>query len=212
MFWEEMPLFAVVEVGERIFKFTVFSKSVGLEVYALNSFANNSFKVFFHLWNKKGFDLAKSSSIKDSRPSFEWVEVKKKKAHHSYADAVKSSFPAMKKSDPKPAPFGKVFSHLTNDLDRRSVFTRLNFRNLSHDLAKNTGNHVLPTNGVNFDLNLSLSNLNKEVLTGANQVPLGSRSQPKLFSRPLPVGRRNCSRCLSFSHLQPNCVNRVRCS
>jgi hypothetical protein len=56
-------LFAVVEVEERIYKFTISSKVMGLEVYLLNSFANSSFKVFFHLCNKKGFDLAKASSL-----------------------------------------------------------------------------------------------------------------------------------------------------
>ena len=45
----DASLFAVVEVEGRIFKFIVFSKSVDLEIYSLNSFANSSFKVFFRL-------------------------------------------------------------------------------------------------------------------------------------------------------------------
>ena len=66
-------LFAMVEIEERIIKFTVFSRNVGLEVCSLKSFEDPSFRVFFNLWNKNGFDLAKAASIKDSRPTYEWV-------------------------------------------------------------------------------------------------------------------------------------------
>ena len=45
----QASLFAVVEVEEKNFKFMVYSKSVGLEVYSLNSFSNSSFRVLFHL-------------------------------------------------------------------------------------------------------------------------------------------------------------------
>lgn len=43
--------FAVVEVEEGIFKFSVISKHVGLFVYNLKFFECAIFKIFFHLWN-----------------------------------------------------------------------------------------------------------------------------------------------------------------
>ncbi|CAN6251808.1 unnamed protein product [Urochloa humidicola] len=45
-------LFAVVEVEESIFRFTVASKKVGLFVYKIQQFATPSFRIFFHLWNQ----------------------------------------------------------------------------------------------------------------------------------------------------------------
>jgi hypothetical protein len=55
-------LFAVVD-AERIFKLLVSLKAVGLAVYQLGSFANVSFKVFFHLWNSHGYERAHDSSL-----------------------------------------------------------------------------------------------------------------------------------------------------
>ena len=164
----DASLFAVVEVEERIFKFTVFSRSVGLEVYHLSSFSNSSFRVFFHLWNKLGFDLAKSNSIKDSRPQYDWVQVKSKKStQRSFVDVVKTRIPDLNKAANMEIPAKNVFSRISKDLAPRSVFSRLRFP--AH--AKNTvnSNHISPrfratstgllsvTNqAINLDLNLSL--------------------------------------------------------
>ena len=212
----DASLFAVVEVEERIFKFTVFSRSVGLEVYHLSSFSNSSFRVFFHLWNKLGFDLAKSNSIKDSRPQYDWVQVKSKKStQRSFVDVVKTRIPDLNKAANMEIPAKNVFSRISKDLAPRSVFSWLRFS--AH--AKNTvnSNHISPrfratstgllsvTNqAINLDLNLRSANSNPPPLTGSNSVPLGPRHSS--------LGRANCSRCLSFSHLRPNCTFSVRCN
>jgi hypothetical protein len=81
-------LFSVVELEQQLFKFTVLDRQVGLRVYALKSFACDSFKVFFHLWNQNGLASARVSSTKDSGPRFEWVPAKKKKSEKSYAAAI----------------------------------------------------------------------------------------------------------------------------
>ncbi|CAL5096288.1 unnamed protein product [Urochloa decumbens] len=67
-------LFCVVELENQLYKFGVSSKSVGLLVFGLRSFACPSFKVFFHLWNERGVSLARSSALSDSGPHFDWVE------------------------------------------------------------------------------------------------------------------------------------------
>jgi hypothetical protein len=41
--------FSDLELEDRIFKFAVFDRRVGLHIYALKFFACDSFKVFFHL-------------------------------------------------------------------------------------------------------------------------------------------------------------------
>ena len=155
--------------------------------------------------------MAISSTIKDSHPIFEWVEVKMKKSHRSYVDAVKSLFHGRKKADHISVAIGNVFSHLPSDLGRKSVFSRLIFRNHSHGHAKNTAisgsNHAVTVNGVNLDLNLGSSNSNQVVLTGANQVPLGTHCKPNGSISPSLLGSRNSSRCLSFSHSQASCTN-----
>ena len=87
-------------------------------------------------------------------------------------------------------------------------FSRLIFRNHSHGHAKNTAisgsNHAVTVNGVNLDLNLGSSNSNQVVLTGTNQVPLGTHCKPNGSISPSLLGSRNYSRCLSFSILEPH--------
>jgi hypothetical protein len=69
-------LFSVVEVEDRIFKFAIFDRQVGLHVYALGSSACEAFKVFFHLWNSSGVERAKISRTSDQGPCYEWQPAK----------------------------------------------------------------------------------------------------------------------------------------
>lgn len=73
------PLFVAVQVEENNFKFTVASKAVGLIVYGLQFFASHSLKVHFHLWNENGLNFARSSSLSDCGPHFDWESVKLRK-------------------------------------------------------------------------------------------------------------------------------------
>jgi hypothetical protein len=66
-------LFSVVELEQQLFQFSVLNHSVGLHVYALKSFACESFKPFFHLWNPNGLVLARISSRSDSGPRYDWT-------------------------------------------------------------------------------------------------------------------------------------------
>lgn len=82
-------LFAVIEIEDHIFKFIVASKSVGLLIYHLRSFECDLFKIFFHLWNDKGINFARGSTLTDRGPSYQRQEVK---ANHS------KKFPHLPKS------------------------------------------------------------------------------------------------------------------
>ena len=119
-----------------------------------------------------------------------------------------------------------MFSRISKDLGPRSVFSRLHFPDHSYAPAKNTefhhpsprfhtsltGIHSGPNQALNLDLNLGSSISNSNPLTGSNCVPLG---QYKILSSShglSGLGRKNCSRCLSYSHLRPNCTYSVRCN
>ncbi|KAJ1295839.1 hypothetical protein BS78_01G253900 [Paspalum vaginatum] len=78
--------FKVIELEDKIFKFSVFSQHVGFMIYHQKEFSCTHFKCFFHLWNADGLAAARLSITKESQPKYQWVEVNKKK---SYATVVK---------------------------------------------------------------------------------------------------------------------------
>jgi hypothetical protein len=87
--------FSVLELEDRLFKFAVFDRRVGLHIYAMKFFACDSFKVFFHLWNQLGLASARISKTLDQGPRYEWQPVKSPKRSskvvgiHSFADVVR---------------------------------------------------------------------------------------------------------------------------
>lgn len=78
---------------DQIFRFAVSEKNVGFLILKLKSFSCEQFKMFFHLCNDLGFQLAMSSSKLDSGPTFDWVEVRPKKSKPSFVEAVKNGRP-----------------------------------------------------------------------------------------------------------------------
>jgi hypothetical protein len=44
----------VIQLGDRVFRFSVNSKAVGFMVYDLKCFSSDSFKCYFHLWGNGG--------------------------------------------------------------------------------------------------------------------------------------------------------------
>lgn len=72
-------LFAIVEVKDWFFKFTVFSREVGLLVYKLGSVSTDMFKVAFHLWNERGLHFAQRFVSASQGPIYDWVQVGTKK-------------------------------------------------------------------------------------------------------------------------------------
>lgn len=109
--------FAVVQLEDGIFKFSLRSTPVGLFIYKLGSFACKHFKAFFHLWNDKGLTFARKSVMADRSPQYEWQEVKAKRNTKRLS----------------PIPVKHVFARLHSDLNvsstmsKPSVFSRLHF-------------------------------------------------------------------------------------
>jgi hypothetical protein len=153
--------FSDLELEDRIFKFAVFDRRVGLHIYALKFFACDSFKVFFHLWNHSGLARARISRTLDQGPRYEWQPAKSlkrsSKAHcsRSFADAVRDGVSA---SD-------TVFSRLDFSSIPDSAFCS-NARPCSSDHQ-----HPSITAG-------SKQGFSNAPLTGANAIPVLPQKYP----------------------------------
>jgi hypothetical protein len=180
--------FSVLELDDRLFKFAVFDRRVGLHIYAMKFFACDSFKVFFHLWNHSGLAGARISRTLDQGPRYEWQPVKSPKrsskvvGSRSFADAVRVGMPAPD-----------------------SVFSRLDFSSVpdsafSSNVHPCSSDHQHPS--ITAGPRQGISNV---PLTGANDIPVMKIPNQRL-------SRANCSRCFSNFHSRPNCRSPVRCS
>ncbi|KAJ1261734.1 hypothetical protein BS78_09G053800 [Paspalum vaginatum] len=140
--------FQVIELEDRIFKFSVCSQNVGFLIYRVKDFSCHHFKCFFHLWNADGLAAARLSVTKESSPNFQWVKVTGKK---SFALVVKDGNHPLSGANRVPVQqqlgtstvFSRLgpFVHSKAGADqegsaRTSVFLRLG---KDHPQAKNTG-------------------------------------------------------------------------
>ncbi|CAL4886563.1 unnamed protein product [Urochloa decumbens] len=163
-------LFAVVEVEDRIYKFSVSSKAVVLAIYSLWSFSYDQFRVFFHLWNTRGLSLAANSTIKDQGPQYQWQEVRSKKDNRTFANVAKGKQssqtmrPQLTGANRIPVNYSKFATHRPQVkrsvfqriyLPHRSVFSRLDFitipderlssfRQTSRQLKNTKGSNLAP--------------------------------------------------------------------
>ena len=117
--------FAVVEIQDWMFKFTVFSRDVGLLVYKLGVTSNPTFKLAFNLWNERGMHLANSFITEATCTHHPWVQVLSKKEKRSYADVART-YPPLLGSNA--IPLGR-----SHHQKHPSAFSRLN----SMDLLRN---------------------------------------------------------------------------
>jgi hypothetical protein len=51
---DNAPSFCVLSLGDRVFHFSISSKSIGLFIYNLRSFECETFKISVHLWGQGG--------------------------------------------------------------------------------------------------------------------------------------------------------------
>ena len=80
------------EIQDWMFKFTAFSREVGLFIYKLGVVTNSIFKISFNMWNEHGMSLANSfisSSL--GATSQPWVLVLSKKDKRNFAEVARSS-------------------------------------------------------------------------------------------------------------------------
>jgi hypothetical protein len=132
-YWWICCLFDVVQLLDRVFRFLVCSKKVGLIIYNLRSFKCDEFKLFFHLWNFSGPNWAKEYRDYCHEEQSSWAEVVRNgKVHRTYDQAVKSNV----LSGANRIPLGKrtyhnyVYHSSIRVHQRRSVFHRIVFFSL----------------------------------------------------------------------------------
>ena len=131
-----------------MFKFTFFSRDVGLLVYKLGIVSNSIFKLSFNLWNERGMNLANSFISTSLGTHHPWIPVRSKKDNCTYAAVARSTPPL---SGANRVPLGSL-NQTVNRTDapafRKSVFSRLNSDDLCRIFspwerlsspAKNTG-------------------------------------------------------------------------
>ena len=88
--------FAVLQLADRVFRFSVSSSSVGFHVVKLRSFECSSFKVFFHLWSNGGPNWVREWRSFCAEEEASWTDVQKSptagkiRPSVTFADAVKS--------------------------------------------------------------------------------------------------------------------------
>lgn len=101
----------MIQLGDRVFRFSVASKLVGFHIFRLKSFFYSSCKIFFHLWGNGGprWDLELFKFPKEEEAT--WLEVRRNSSlkkhssatvvdqrnnnfskHHTFADVVKNGF------------------------------------------------------------------------------------------------------------------------
>ena len=90
--------FDIVQLGPRVFHFSVSSKSVGFHVFKLGNFECSAYKIFFHLWGHGGprWDLEFAAFNKEEATS--WSMVKNNKIA-SYVSRKKRGTPTAGSSE-----------------------------------------------------------------------------------------------------------------
>ena len=140
--------FAVVEIQDWMFKFTFFSRDVGLLVYKLGIVSNSIFKLSFNLWNERGMNLANSFISTSLGTHHPWIPVRSKKDNCTYAAVARSTPPLSGANRVPLGSLNQTVNHTDAPAFSKSVFSRLNSDDLCRIFspwerlsspAKNTG-------------------------------------------------------------------------
>ncbi|KAM0856737.1 hypothetical protein ACQ4PT_048926 [Festuca glaucescens] len=79
---------SVIQLNERVYRFSISSKSVGFMINALRSFSCSSFKCYFHLWGNGGPAWFREFSMWQSECDAEWILVSPNKGRTDKAMAA----------------------------------------------------------------------------------------------------------------------------
>lgn len=124
--------FRVVQLADRVFRFSVSSKSVGFHIFKLPSFECSDLKIFFHLWHGGGPNYEAELRNWEAVQAAEWSDVVKRgrppqrqPTHLTGANAI----PVHGHHRLPLASSSMEFSNFKfhNNPGRRLVFTRINF-------------------------------------------------------------------------------------
>jgi hypothetical protein len=187
--------FDVVQLSDRVFRFSVASQLVGFHIYDLCSFECVDYKVSFHLWHNGGPNYLVEYRNWQLEQAAEWKEVANRKTVClTGANSVPISHHRPPTQSSKFMEFSK--SENTFNVGRKSVFKRI-------DSGMNkTINHF--DGGMNRPVNLmTVSYLEVGILGPIPDSKCLISSHGSLLQL--------CSICLSPAHSRPVCKNSFRC-
>lgn len=194
------PLFFKVSaLGDRVFRFSVASKEVGLAIRKTVSFECDLFKLFFHLWGGGGPNWRKEFSLFLEEVCLSW-QAPRQSAKLSFADAVRQHPCSSVLSEANAVPLGTA----------RPILTGANA------VPRGRSPPLHPLSGANAVPRWRTPPIRQSVLKGV-VFPLNSSRAP--ISVFVPRRRRDvaamatasCSRCLSLDHVRCDCRWPIRC-
>jgi hypothetical protein len=204
------PDFNVIQLANRVFRFSVADKRVGFHIVKLGCFSSSCYKVFFHLWSNGGphWDHEYAAYCREEASS--WSEIRKvpsvskqlspithsRKAsiHRSFADAVK-------------------FVPLTgaNKIPLRvSAFDRIQFPETKAQFGDSDNRHFHP---VHASFRTRVGQADESRVNNASGPSLNLNSGQPKGTQYLSTDSASgiCSRCLSDKHLRCACKSPIRC-
>ena len=200
------PHFAVSQLGDRVFKFWVSSKSVGIFAARLRSFSCPSFVVFFHLWGDGGPNWRRELSLflLEEEASWKAAPSRPRPAARSFVEVLKAP-PPLSGANTVPVGFWPRPAARVAPLRRPSALVSSRAppasRTFSPRRSSGSGgsDRRRPPPPV-------FSNSLQSRRSVFDRLGRSERAGPQ----PSHQSRR-CTRCLSLSHWRPACRGPIRC-
>lgn len=203
------PAFDVVQLADRVFRFSVAAKQVGFHIFKLNSFSCSGYKVFFNLWSNGGprweFEFAEFCKEED----ISWSKIRRNSSSKQSSSAAAAQRSTCQRSFADAVKFGPLTGANRIPL-RVSAFDRLQFPNHSGQInasaqLKDRSVHAKFHSGSgqkrgSRDNNGGSSNLNLSLRQPPGTQYLSKGKVPGI-----------CSRCLSDKHPRRACMNPIKC-
>jgi hypothetical protein len=120
-------LFRISSLSDRVFRFSLSCKDVGLAVYRRHSFICSSFKAYLHFWNSGGPNWIKEWQLFTEEESSSWTLVSRgRNLKASFADIVRK--PALSGANLVPLGGQVRAGFLPSSMQHRSsVFNQISF-------------------------------------------------------------------------------------
>ena len=185
--------FGVLELSDRVFRFSVCLSSIGFHILNLRSFDCSAYKIFFHLWGNGGPNWIREWKSFCAEEEASWEKMKKPGARRrlgtSFADVVRSSV----LSGANRVPLASRVDRQINPA-RKSVFDRIVF-----------------TNSASGDVSKGNNSIGRVHQGGPSSASLNSGGPLSQSLSATHLAPRFCSRCLSEGHAREACVSLIRC-
>jgi hypothetical protein len=188
--------FSVLQLYDRVFRFSVASRHVGFMVYSIRKFSTEQFKCYFHLWGFGGPNWRKEFASWQQECNEEWTLVSPNKKRTA------SALNALHKKPDRP-----ILQHKNSAVSVKKflsfaevlVYEACTGYSMKDDSLKNVQD---PKISEQTDV-VSVPTANGQI---DNEVDPFDKLVDDMAYRVW-----NCGRCLSMSHKTSVCTNEIRC-